>query len=133
MLRLFLRSKIHRARVTGADLNYEGSVAIDMNLVDAARLSPFEKVEIYNITNGNRLETYVIPGERGSGEVRLNGAAARLVQPDDRVIICAYCALSEAEIRKHTARVVLVDDRNRVADVIDHRLEEFHPVPGSVS
>ncbi len=122
MHRNFLRSKIHRARVTKADLNYEGSIAIDPVLIEAARFLPFERVEIYNVTNGNRLATYVVPGERDSGEICLNGAAARLVQPDDLVIICCYCDLNETEIQRHVARVVLVDQDNRVTEVIDHRV-----------
>lgn len=128
MQRNFLRSKIHRATVTGADVNYEGSIALDPVLIEAARLAPFEKVEVYNITNANRLATYVIQGEPNSGEVCLNGAAARLVQPGDQVIICCYCELTESEIRKHTARVVLVDERNRVTEVVDHRMEDLVPV-----
>ncbi len=111
--RILLRSKIHRARVTEADLDYEGSIAIDQDLLDLADISQFEKVEIYDITNGNRLETYAIPGPRGSGEICVNGAAARLVHPNDLVIICCYGMFAETGVRKHTARIVLVDENNR--------------------
>lgn len=117
MQRTFLRSKIHRARLTEADLHYEGSIAIDPNLMEAAELLAFEKVEIYNINNGNRLETYVITGERGTGQICLNGAAARLAQPGDMVIICCYATLAEHEIEQHRATVVFVDECNRVTSV----------------
>jgi aspartate 1-decarboxylase len=117
MLRTFLRSKIHRATLTQADLNYEGSIAIDPVLLEAAELLPFEKVEVYNISNGNRLATYVIPGERDTGIICLNGAAARLAQPGDLIIICCYAELSDEEIDSHRATVVLVDAQNRVTSV----------------
>lgn len=113
MHRILLRSKIHRARVTEADLDYEGSIAIDQDLLDLADIVPFEKVEIYDVTNGNRLETYAISGARGSGEICVNGAAARLVRPNDLVIICCYGMFAEQDIRKHKARIVLVDENNR--------------------
>jgi aspartate 1-decarboxylase len=114
--RILLRSKIHRARVTQADLDYEGSIAIDQDLLDLADIAPFEKVEIYDITNGNRIETYAIVGRRGSGEICVNGAAARLVRPDDLIIICCYGLFGEQEIRNHNARIVLVDENNRPVD-----------------
>ncbi|MBX3416707.1 MAG: aspartate 1-decarboxylase [Pirellulaceae bacterium] len=117
MQRNFLRSKIHRARLTEADLHYEGSIAIDPVLMEAAELLAFEKVEIYNINNGHRLETYVITGERGTGQICLNGAAARLAQPGDMVIICCYATLAEHEIEQHRATVVFVDEGNRVTAV----------------
>jgi aspartate 1-decarboxylase len=125
MLRTFLQTKVHRARVTRSDLNYEGSIAIDPDLIEAAQWLPYEKVEIYDINNGQRFATYVIVGERGSGEICVNGAAARLVQADDLVIICSYVELAPAEIERHTARVVFVDADNRVREitetpVIDH-------------
>lgn len=128
MQRTFLRAKIHRARVTRADLNYEGSIALDPALIAAGGFLPFERVEIYNITNGSRLATYIVEGEPGSGEVCLNGAAARLVQPDDLVIICAYCELSEAEMSRHVPRVVLVNQRNEVTEIIEHRTALRVPV-----
>lgn len=116
MHRILLRSKIHRARVTQADLDYEGSISIDQDLLDLADIAPFEKVEIYDVTNGNRIETYAITGKRGSGEICVNGAAARLVHPNDLVIICCYGMFAEPDIRKHKARIVLVDDENRAVE-----------------
>ncbi len=116
MQRILLRSKIHRARVTQADLDYEGSIAIDEDLLELADIAPFEKVEIYDITNGNRIETYAIIGPRGSGEICVNGAAARLVLPNDLIIICCYGLFGEEEIRGHKARIVLVDENNRPVD-----------------
>lgn len=121
MLRTLLRSKIHRVQVTGADLEYEGSITVDSDLLEAAELVPFERVEVYNITNGNRLATYVIPGVAGSGDVCINGAAAHLVHPGDLVIICCYSDYSEAELRGHVAKVVLVDERNRITSVAPKR------------
>lgn len=116
MLRTFLRSKIHRARVTQADLNYHGSVTIDETLMEAAGIAPFEQVDIYNITNGNRLHTYAIVGEAGSGDICINGAAARLINPDDRVIICCYAQLDEEDIRDHRVRLILVDEQNQITE-----------------
>ncbi|MDH3525773.1 MAG: aspartate 1-decarboxylase, partial [Acidobacteriota bacterium] len=109
----FLKSKIHRATVTGADLGYEGSISIDPALCAAADLSPFERVEVYNCDNGARLATYVIPG--GDGEICLNGAAARHAHPGDRVIICSYAELEAREVEAHRPRLVHVDDANRPA------------------
>ena len=106
-----LKSKIHRARVTGADLNYEGSIGICPELVEAAGLLPWERVDIYNVTTGTRFSTYVIIGQ--PGEISLNGAAARLVQPGDLVIIAAYASFSPAEARGHVPTVVLVDENNK--------------------
>jgi aspartate 1-decarboxylase len=117
VVRNMLKSKIHRARVTGADLHYEGSITIDRDLMDAADFLEFEKVHVLDVDNGNRLETYVVRGERGTGEVVINGAAARLVQRGDTVIILSYTALSEQEARTHVPKLVYVDDRNRVARV----------------
>lgn len=108
-----LKSKIHRATVTDANLNYEGSIAIDEELLEAADILVFEQVQVANINTGARFETYVIPGIRGSGTVILNGAAARLAVPGDRVIIMAYALCSEKEAREWTPRVVLVDEKNR--------------------
>ncbi|MEZ6092932.1 MAG: aspartate 1-decarboxylase [Pirellulaceae bacterium] len=120
MLRTFLRSKIHRATVTQADLNYEGSIMIDQELLDAAGLLQFEKVEIYNVSNGNRLATYVIPGERGCGVICLNGAAARMASPGDLVIICCYREFTDEELESHRAAIIMVDESNRITSV-DHR------------
>ncbi len=119
MLRTFLQTKVHRARVTRADLNYEGSIAIDPDLIEAAQWLPYEKVEIYDINNGQRFATYVIAGQRGTGEICVNGAAARLVQADDLVIICSYVELTPAEIERHSARVVFVDGDNRAREITE--------------
>jgi aspartate 1-decarboxylase len=109
-----LKSKLHRAMVTGADLNYEGSISIDTALLDAARLRVNEKVDIYNCNTGARFSTYVIPG--GSGEVCLNGAAARLVHAGDPVIIVSYAYLDESEADAHRPVVLLMDAANRVKE-----------------
>lgn len=119
MLRTFLRSKIHRARVTQADLNYEGSITVDVNLLEAAQIEPFEKVDIYNVTNGNRLATYVIPGVAGSGKICINGAAARLVKPDDIVILCCYGLFDDQDIKDHVAKIILVDNDNNITRIAD--------------
>lgn len=108
-----MKSKIHRAIVTGADLNYEGSIAIDQQLIDAAGLLPGEAVHVWNVSSGGRLETYVIPGKRGSGTICLNGAAARMVQPGDPVIIASFCWIEEEKARQFQGKVVLVDERNK--------------------
>lgn len=105
--------KIHRARVTGADLNYIGSIGIDRDLLDASDIYAGQQVDVVNITNGNRLTTYVIEAERGSGMVQLNGAAAHLVSKDDIVIIIAYVSLPEPVARIHQPHVVFVDDNNK--------------------
>ena len=119
MLRTFLRSKIHRARVTQADLNYEGSITVDVDLLNAAEIVPFEKVDIYNVSNGNRLATYVIPGVSGSGKICINGAAARLVNPNDVVILCCYGLFDDEDIKNHNAKIVLVDDDNNITRVAE--------------
>jgi aspartate 1-decarboxylase len=108
-----LKSKLHRATVTGADLHYEGSIALGPDLRRAARLLVHERVEVYNCHNGERFATYVIAGSR-PGEVMLNGAAARLVQPGDAVIIAAYAEFTPAEARRHRPTVVLLDAQNRL-------------------
>jgi aspartate 1-decarboxylase len=114
MRRTMLKSKIHRATVTQADLHYEGSVTIDDLLMRAADLLPHEKVSIWNITNGARFETYALRGEPGSGVICVNGAAARLVSPSDLVIIASYCDMEDAEARAWEPRLVFVDERNRL-------------------
>jgi aspartate 1-decarboxylase len=114
MERKMLKSKIHRAILTGADLEYEGSVTIDRDLMDAADILPYEAVCIWDVTNGSRLETYAIEGERGSGVVCVNGAAARLVAPGDLVIIASFVSLDDEEARKHEPKLVFVDERNRM-------------------
>ena len=115
LTRKFLRSKIHRATVTRSDLNYEGSILIDSKLMDRAHLASFESVHIWNVDNGGRLETYAIPGAAGSGEICLNGAAARLAQVGDKVIIASFCWLDEEQIAKHAPDIIFVDDANQPA------------------
>ena len=109
-----LKGKIHRATVTEADLNYMGSLTLDEDLIDAAGLKEYEKIQILDITNGNRIETYIIRGERGSGQVCVNGAAAHLIHKGDLVIIVSYCNLSEEESMYHQPQIVYVDGDNRV-------------------
>ncbi len=120
MIREFFKAKLHKATVTQADLNYEGSLTVDPDLLDAAGIAVHEKVDIYNITNGARFSTYIIPGKRGSGVIGLNGAAARLGAVGDQLIIVAYCFLTEEEIPDHHPRVVLVGEGNRVEKIIDY-------------
>ncbi|WP_324649465.1 aspartate 1-decarboxylase [Georgenia sp. H159] len=115
--RPMLIGKIHRATVTAADLHYVGSVTVDADLLDAADLLPGQQVDVVDITNGARLTTYAIPGERGRGDVQINGAAAHQIHPGDLVILIAYGMLSDAEARTYTPSVVFVDERNRVLDV----------------
>lgn len=113
MLREMAKSKIHRATVTEANLNYEGSITIDSSLMAVSDILPGEKVQVVNIANGARFETYAIEGEAGSGIVCVNGAAARLTQPGDLVIVITYCHLEDAQARNHRMKVVLVDGDNR--------------------
>ncbi|WP_135257858.1 aspartate 1-decarboxylase [Thermus caldilimi] len=110
-------AKIHRATVTHADLHYVGSVTVDQDLLDAAGILPYEQVDIYDITNGARLTTYALPGPRRSRVVQINGAAAHLVRPGDRVILVAYGIFEEEEARNHKPTVVLVDQANRILEV----------------
>ena len=117
MLRTMMTAKIHRATVTQADLHYVGSVTVDRDLMDASGLLEGEQVAIVDITNGARLETYVIPGERGSGVIGINGAAAHLVQPGDLVILIAYGMLDEAELLTYSPKVVFVDGDNKVVEL----------------
>ena len=114
MQRFMLKSKIHRATLTGTELEYEGSIAIDRALMDAADLLPGEQVHVLNLSNGSRLITYVIEADAGSGTMLLNGPAARLGAADDRVIVLAYCSVSEDEARSHVPKVVRVDEGNRL-------------------
>ncbi|PJF02050.1 aspartate 1-decarboxylase [Streptomyces carminius] len=127
MLRTMFKSKIHRATVTEADLHYVGSVTVDADLMEAADLLPGELVHIVDITNGARLETYVIEGKRGSGVIGINGAAAHLVHPGDLVILISYAQLEDAEARAFRPRVVHVDADNRIVDLGGDPSE---PVPG---
>jgi aspartate 1-decarboxylase len=112
MNRKMLKSKIHRATVTGADLHYEGSVTIDQDLMEAADIIPYEAVAVWNVTNGSRLETYAIEGARGSGVICLNGAAARLVAPKDLVIIASFVDMPNLEALNHEPKLVFVDENN---------------------
>ncbi|MEE8472515.1 MAG: aspartate 1-decarboxylase [Dehalococcoidia bacterium] len=115
-MRTMLKSKIHRARVTRVNLEYEGSITIDRRLMEAADILPYEMVAVVDINNGARLETYAIPGEPGSGEVGINGAAARLVARDDTVIILSYTSVPEEEARTQEPRLVYVDAANRILE-----------------
>ena len=116
-MRTMLKSKIHRATVTEANVEYRGSITLDPLLLEAADILPFEAVHVLDITNGARLQTYAIEGERGSGCVCINGAAARLVHEGDLVIVLTYDLMSEAEARSHRPRLVYVDERNRITEV----------------
>jgi aspartate 1-decarboxylase len=128
MMRIMMKSKIHRASVTQADLHYVGSVTLDADLMEAADLLEGEQVAIVDITNGARIETYVIPGPRGSGVIGINGAAAHLVHPGDLVIIMSYGHFDDAEARALHPTVVHVDEKNRVVKIGNDAAE---PVPGS--
>ncbi|WP_018654651.1 aspartate 1-decarboxylase [Actinomadura flavalba] len=128
MFRTMFKSKIHRATVTQADLHYVGSLTIDQDLMDAADLLPGEQVHIVDIDNGARLETYLIAGERGSGVIGINGAAARLVAPGDLVIIISYAQMSDADARSFEPNVVHVDRSNRI---IALGTDPAEPVPGT--
>ncbi|MEU6621646.1 aspartate 1-decarboxylase [Streptomyces litmocidini] len=128
MLRTLFKSKIHRATVTQADLHYVGSVTVDVELMEAADLLPGELVHIVDIDNGARLETYVIEGERGSGVIGINGAAAHLVHPGDLVILISYAQMEDAEARAFVPRVVHVDGDNRIVELGG---DASAPVPGS--
>ncbi|MBO2534774.1 aspartate 1-decarboxylase [Rummeliibacillus suwonensis] len=118
MLKMMMTSKIHRATVTQADLNYVGSITIDADLLDTVGMLPNEKVQIVNNNNGARFETYTIPGKRGSGVICLNGAAARLVQPGDIVIIIGYGYMTVEEAAQHKPVVAILDDNNKVKQLI---------------
>ncbi len=115
-----LKAKIHRAFVTEADLHYVGSITIDQDLMDAAGLMAYEKVLVADVDNGNRLETYIIPGPRQSGIVCLNGASARLVSVGDRVIIMAFCQMSPDEALSHRPNVVFVDENNAITEITSY-------------
>lgn len=119
MFRTLMKGKLHRARVTEANLNYVGSITIDEALMEAIDVLPHEKVQIVNNNNGARLETYVIPGERDSGVICLNGAASRLVQPGDIVIIVSYALVSEERLSTFTPKVALLNEDNSIKEMID--------------
>ena len=128
MMRIMMKSKVHRATVTQADLHYVGSVPLDAALMEAADLLEGEQVAIVDITNGARIETYVIPGARGSGVIGINGAAAHLVHPGDLVIIMSYALFDDSEAGALSPRIVHVDEKNRIVKIGNDRAE---PVPGS--
>ena len=117
MTRTMLKSKIHRATITDADLHYVGSITIDPDLLEAADILEFEQVAVVDVDNGARFETYTIAGERGSGEIKVNGAAARLVHTGDTVIVISYAQYDRADLERHEPRVVHVDRSNRIIDV----------------
>ena len=119
MFRTILKSKIHRATVTHADIDYIGSITLDADLLKAADILPYEKVHVVDIDNGARLETYAIEGPAGSGAVEINGAAARLVHAGDRIIVMSYAQVADAEARAMRPTVVLVDDRNAPTSITD--------------
>ncbi len=114
MQRIMLRAKIHRVTVTECVLDYEGSCGIDENLMEAADIREFEKIELYNVNNGERFSTYVIRGKRGTGEISLNGAAARRAHLGDLLIICTYAPMSDEEIATYVPKIVFVDDKNQI-------------------
>ena len=117
------KSKLHQMKVTEANLMYEGSITIDEELLEIANILPYEKVAVVNITNGSRLETYTIPGERGSRVCCMNGAAARLTQVDDRIIVIAYALLESEEAKKHKPTVVIVDENNDPKQILEQSVE----------
>lgn len=123
MFRVMMNSKIHRATVTEANLHYVGSITIDEAVLEQVGMLPNEKVQIVNNSNGARLETYVIPGERESGVICLNGAAARLVQPGDKVIIISYAWMSEEEVKNHQPCVAIMNEQNQIESIVG---EEIH-------
>jgi aspartate 1-decarboxylase len=124
-MRIMLKSKIHRAKVTAGNIDYEGSITVDKLLMEAGDILPYERVEVLNINNGARFSTYAIEGEKGSGEICLNGAAARLVTKDDIVIILTYHEVPEEEAAKVTPRVVYVDSANRIVDIKNAKTEKY--------
>lgn len=120
MLIKLLKSKIHNATVTATDVNYHGSITIDADLLAASGLLPNEAVVVADSENGNRFETYVIVGEKGSGDIRINGAAARLSKPGNHVIIMSFILATPAEVAAHRSRVAIVNERNKIVEVVQH-------------
>ncbi|MEN8152621.1 MAG: aspartate 1-decarboxylase [Acidobacteriota bacterium] len=118
----FLISKIHEATVTGTNIKYSGSISIDRSLVEKAGLREFQKVDIYNITNGNRFSTYVILGKEGSGEITLNGAAAHLVNKGDKIIIAAYGLIDERELNSLKSKILIIGNNNEISKILDGKL-----------
>ena len=119
MFRKLLKSKIHRATVTRSDLNYEGSIAVDADLLEAADIQPFEAVHVWNVTNGSRLQTYAIPVDRHTGEICLNGAAARLAQAGDLVIIASFAWMEEKDAANASPKLVFVDGKNHIVETTE--------------
>lgn len=124
MILTMLKGKLHRATITQAELNYVGSITIDKKLMEAANILENEKVQIVDINNGSRLETYVIAGKRDSGVICVNGAAARLVQPGDKIIIIAYAQMEEAEAKIYKPRVVFMNDDNTIKEITNYESNE---------
>ena len=120
MTREMLRAKVHRITVTECDVEYEGSLTLDRDLMDASGMVPFERIDVYDIDNASRFSTYLIEGPRGSGACCINGAAARLVEVGHKVIIAAYCAVENDRVAYHVPKIVLVDDANRITVVKEH-------------
>ena len=120
MTREMLRAKVHRITVTERNVEYEGSLTLDATLMGACDMVPFERIEIYDVDNGSRFSTYLIEGPPGSGACCVNGAAARLVEVGHKLIVAAYCAIAESDVRAHAPKVALVDARNRLTLVKDH-------------
>ncbi len=126
MFRHMLKSKIHRATVTETELQYEGSLTLDAELMEAADILPNEKVMVYNISNGERFDTYVIKGKRGSGTVCVNGAAARKACKGDLIIVVTYAIYSEEEMADHKARLILLDEENRIKAIKESASDKIH-------
>ena len=124
MILTLCKSKIHRARVTEAELYYEGSLTVDTDLLNASGILSYEKVQVVNVNNGERFETYIIPGQAGSGVICLNGPAARLGSVGDEIIVIAYAEFDEAEAKKYEPTVVLVDQKNKIKQILKGHLEE---------
>jgi aspartate 1-decarboxylase len=118
MQRTYLKSKIHRATVTGANLNYEGSVTVDRELLEKADIQEYEQVQIYDVTSGSRLTTYAMAGEPGGGEIRINGAAAHLVRTGDIIIVASYASYTEPEARSFKPRIVRVNEKNQIVEEV---------------
>lgn len=129
MKRSLMKSKIHRATVTGAHLHYMGSITVDKDLMEAVDLLPYERVHVLNLDNGARIETYVITGKKGSGQIRLNGAAARFFAKHDRVIIIAYADVDDQDLKQFQPRVVFVDEKNKLSELRIDRVSLHKKMP----
>jgi aspartate 1-decarboxylase len=117
MRRDMLRAKVHRIKVTERDIEYEGSLSLDTELMKAADMLPFERIDVYDVDNGNRFSTYLIEGRPGSGDCCVNGAAARLVEIGDKLIIAAFCSLDESDVREHRPKLVMIGEENKISRV----------------